>query len=62
MYIINKDPDKKFIFGPFSYEEMANKMVLITWKIYHQVNPDTDMRKVEILPQTDFWGFEISSK
>ena len=21
-----------------------------------------DMRKVEILPQTDFWGFEISSK
>ena len=22
----------------------------------------TDMRKVEILPQTDFWGLEISSK
>ena len=21
-----------------------------------------DMRKVEILPRTDFWGFEISSK
>ena len=21
-----------------------------------------DMRKVEILPQTDFWGFKISSK
>ena len=26
----------------------------------HLVKPD--MRKVEILPQTDFWGFEISSE
>ena len=25
-------------------------------------HPQGDMRKVEILPKTDFWGFEISSK
>ena len=30
-----------------------------TYFYLHLVKPD--MRKVEILPQTDFWGFEISS-
>ena len=38
MYVLNKNPDSKIKFGPFSYEEMTAKMALKPLKvIYHKV-------------------------